>query len=288
MLLLIRRLPVHAWRTPTLAPTAALASLTNLYAIDCLANAMVNPIYFLVLGGVTGTLDALGRPRTSPLVLSDGSDLRQLLDRLGDLPSSRMPPGDPAHPAGPDPREEDAIRLGALGRSLTEHGMVREAEEAQVTAMQLWAGLAAEDPDNLEYRTHWLDGLNDSAWILISHPGLDNHDIARAIQLAEQAITLEPESATYWNTLGIAYFRARDWKAAVHALEQAVELSGGGTGFDHFFLAMAWWQQGDKEQAHHWYGRGNAWMEEHNPDHETLLRFREEATALLDSRPIPV
>jgi hypothetical protein len=29
-------------------------------------------------------------------------------------------------------------------------------------------------------------------------------------------------------------------------------------------------------------------MEEHNPDHETLIRFREEATTLLDSRPIPV
>jgi tetratricopeptide (TPR) repeat protein len=166
--------------------------------------------------------------------------------------------------------------------------MVREAEEARFTAMQLWAGLAAEYPDEFEYRTRWLDGLNDSAWTLISHPGLDNRNIARAIQLAEQAITLEPESATYWNTLGIAYFRARDWKAAIHALGQAVELSGGGTSFDHFFLAMAWWQQGDKEQAHHWYWRGNAWMEEHNPDHETLSRFREEATALLDSRPIPV
>jgi hypothetical protein len=288
MVLLIRRYGVRAWRTPTLAPAVVLATLTNLYAIDCLANAMINPIYFLALGGVSGTLTAMGRSRTSPQVQSGGTDLTQLLDHLDDLPGSRMLSDDPAHPTGPDPREEDAMRFGALGRSLMEHGMVREAEEAQSTAMQLWAGLAAEYPDDLEYRAHWLDGLNDSAWTLISQPGLDNHDIPRAIQLAEQAVTLEPESATYWNTLGIAYFRARDSKAAIHALGQAVELSDGGTSFDHFFLAMAWWQQGDKEQAYDWYRRGNAWMEECNPDHETLLRFREEAAALLDSRPVPV
>ena len=106
--------------------------------------------------------------------------------------------------------------------------------------------------------------------------------------MAEQTVTLEPESATYWNTLGIAYFRAHDWKAAIHALGQSTELGGGGTSFDFFFLAMAWWRRGDREQAHHWYLRGNSWMEEHNPDHEVLVRFREEATALLDSRPIPV
>jgi hypothetical protein len=288
MALLIRRYPVRAWRTPTLAPAAALATLTSLYTIDCMANAMVNPIYYLVLGGVTGTLAALARPGTSPQAQSGGTDLSLFLDYLDDPLSPRPLSGDTGDRAGPDPREEEAIRFGALGRSLMEHGMVREAEKARFTAMQLWAELAAEYPDDLEYRTRWLDGLNDSAWTLISHPGLDNRDITRAIQLVEQAVTLEPESATYWNTLGIAYFRARDWKAAIHALGQAMELGCGGTGFDHFFLAMAWWQQGDKEQAHHWYWRGNAWMEEHNPDHETLVRFREEATAMLDSRPIPV
>jgi hypothetical protein len=288
MVLLIRRYPVRAWRTPTLAPAAVLTTLTNLYTIDCIANAMVNPIYYLVLGGVTGTLAALARPGKSTRAQAGDTQLSQLLDHLHDLPSSRALPCDAGHVAGPDPREEDATRFGALGRSLMEHGMVREAEEARSTAIKLWAELAAEYPDDVEYRRCWLDSLNDTAWTLISHPGLDDRDIARAIQLVEQAVTLEPESATYWNTLGIAYFRARDWKAATHALGQATELGGGGTSFDHFFLAMAWWQEGDKEEAHHWFSRGNAWMEEHNPDHETLIRFREEATALLDSRPIPV
>jgi hypothetical protein len=286
--LLIRRYPVRMWRTPTLAPTAALATLTTLYTIDCMANAMVNPIYALALGGVTGILATRARPGTSLQAQSGGADLSQLLDHLYDPTSSRTVPGDPSHHVGPDPQEEEAIRFGTLGRSLMEHGMVREAEEARFTAMHLWGELAARYPDELEYRARWLDGLNDSAWTLITHPGLGDRDTARAIQLAEQAVTLEPESATYWNTLGIAYFRAHDWNSAIHALGHATELGEGGTSFDHFFLAMAWWQQGDKEQARHWYWRGSSWMEEHNPDHEALVRFREEATALLDSRPIPL
>ena len=51
---------------------------------------------------------------------------------------------------------------------------------------------------------------------------------------------------------------------------------------------MACWQQGDREQALRWFARGNAWMEQHHPEHEELLRFRAEATALLDSHPLPV
>ena len=57
--------------------------------------------------------------------------------------------------------------------------------------------------------------------------------------------------------------------------------------FDHYFLAMAYWQQGNREQARRWYA-GNAWREEHHPEHEDLLRFRAEATSLLDSHPLPV
>jgi tetratricopeptide (TPR) repeat protein len=288
MVFLVRRYPARTWRTPSLAPAAALALLGNLYTIDCIANAMMNPIYFLALGGVAGSLGAMARPRSSSEAQVGGTDLSELLDHLQKTTSSRALPGSMGQSDGLDPREEAAIRFGSLGRSLMEHGMAREAEEAWFSARQLWAELAGDYPDDPEYRKCWLDGLNDSAWSLIARPGLDDRELASTIQLAEQTVTLEPESATYWNTLGIAYYRARDWKAAIHALEQSMELGDGGTSFDFFFLAMAWWQQGDRKQAHHWYLRANAWMEENNPGHEGLVRFREEATALLDSRPIPV
>jgi tetratricopeptide (TPR) repeat protein len=169
-----------------------------------------------------------------------------------------------------------------------ERGRAREAEEAWHSAIQHWALLATDHPDHPEYRKFWLDGLNDSAWSLVLLPNLKVRDMSRAIQIAEQAVGLEPGGATYWNTLGIAYFRAGDWKATTHALERSMELSAGGTSFDYFFLAMACWQQGDKEQARRWCSRANSWMEEHNPDHGDLLRFRAEATSLLDSQPLSV
>jgi hypothetical protein len=67
-----------------------------------------------------------------------------------------------------------------------------------------------------------------------------------------------------------------------------MELSAGGTSFDHFFVAMVSWQQGNKELANQWYMCANVWMKKHNPDHPVLLRFRQEAESLLGSHPSPV
>jgi tetratricopeptide (TPR) repeat protein len=73
----------------------------------------------------------------------------------------------------------------------------------------------------------------------------------------------------------------RDWKAAVTALEKSRELSKGGNSFDWFFLAMAHWQLGDKEQARTWYDQAVQWMEKNQPNDAELCRFRAEAAQLL-------
>ena len=52
MILLVKRYPPALWGTPTLAPVCVIATLANLYSIDCIANAMMNPIYILGLGAV--------------------------------------------------------------------------------------------------------------------------------------------------------------------------------------------------------------------------------------------
>ena len=68
IVLLVKRFPARALVTGLLAPASVLAILLNLYSIDCIANAMVNPIYFLVLGGLTGILGPSGRHK-QPLTL---------------------------------------------------------------------------------------------------------------------------------------------------------------------------------------------------------------------------
>jgi uncharacterized protein HemY len=91
---------------------------------------------------------------------------------------------------------------------------------------------------------------------------------------------LDPENATYWNTLGTAHLRKGDWGTAIHALERSTELSAGGTSFDYFLLAIAYSKLGDREQAQHWCSLGDRWMKEHNPDHQDLIRFCAEAMSL--------
>lgn len=273
MVILLKRYPARAWQVPAMVPACVLATLNTLYAIDSLANAKANPIYLFALGGLTGVLGTLD-PRRLPRQASRASDGGESHDG-GDATAG-------------DPREEAAIGLGVLGRSLMEQGHTQEAEEAWLSGLQQWAGLAADYPDDPTYRRGWLDALNDSAWSLIANAGPDPRGLARGTALAEQAVGLEPANAAYWNTLGIAYFRQGEWAVAVHALERSNELGDGGTSFDYYFLAMAHWHRGDKEQARRWFSRADDWMREHNPDHVDLLRFRAEASALLDSQAVPV
>lgn len=52
--LLLKHYPVITWVSPEVAPAAVLAILLVLYVIDCLMNGMVNPIFTVAAGGLTG------------------------------------------------------------------------------------------------------------------------------------------------------------------------------------------------------------------------------------------
>ena len=56
ILVLMRRVPVRYWGHPAVAPAAVLAVVVLLHLYDCLINAMVNPIFMMACGGVTGLL----------------------------------------------------------------------------------------------------------------------------------------------------------------------------------------------------------------------------------------
>lgn len=62
----VQRYPASLWLNPKVAPAAALAVLLALYMLDCVLNAMVNPIYTLVCGGIAGV--ALKQTRTSKVM----------------------------------------------------------------------------------------------------------------------------------------------------------------------------------------------------------------------------
>jgi hypothetical protein len=61
--MLVARLPAGEWFRSAAAPVAALAVVLAIYMIDNLFNAMVNPVFVLVAGGLTGFACAVGDAR---------------------------------------------------------------------------------------------------------------------------------------------------------------------------------------------------------------------------------
>src|SRR5262249_7524225 len=120
------------------------------------------------------------------------------------------------------------------------------------------------------------------AWLLATCPDPKFRDAPRAVALAKRAVELMPNGSGCWNTLGMAHYRAGDWKAAGEARTKSEELSPGTSlAFNAIFLAMAYWQLGEKDQARQWYAKAVAWMAKNGPQNEELKRFRAEAEELL-------
>ncbi|HTU89418.1 MAG TPA: protein kinase, partial [Gemmataceae bacterium] len=103
---------------------------------------------------------------------------------------------------------------------------------------------------------------NNNAWQLATHADAKLRDPLRAVELAQQAVALAPKEGIFWNTLGVAHYRAGNWVESIAALEKSMQLLHGQfESFNTFFLAMSHWQRNDKEQAHKWYNQAVRWME---------------------------
>jgi len=120
---------------------------------------------------------------------------------------------------------------------------------------------------------------NKLAWLLATTTLDKCRNGRRALELAEKAVALEPGKGEHWTTLGAARYRAGDFKEAITALRKSMELRNGGDWADWFFLAMAHWHLGEKEQARKWSCRADLWLEKNNPNDEELRCFRGEAEA---------
>jgi tetratricopeptide (TPR) repeat protein/thiol-disulfide isomerase/thioredoxin len=118
---------------------------------------------------------------------------------------------------------------------------------------------------------------NDLSWFLATCPDPKLRDPARAVQLARRALELQEQVGNNWNTLGVARYRAGYWKAAVQALDRSRAFRKGGDAFDFYFLAMAHWRLGHKEEARKWHQRAIEWVKQ---NHEALAKDRQHAEEL--------
>ena len=149
------------------------------------------------------------------------------------------------------------------------------------SALNQWDKAIADYSKAIELPSANTVAFNNLAWLLATCPDVKFHDPARAVELAQKAVALAPKAGNSWNTLGIAHYRAGNWKASIEALTKSMELRKGGDGFDWFFLAMSHYQEGHKDEARKWYDQALQWMEKNQPKNEELKRFRAEAASLL-------
>jgi eukaryotic-like serine/threonine-protein kinase len=176
-------------------------------------------------------------------------------------------------------RPDSASRLGrvhvALGQVLHELGRRAEAEESFRSAGRAFEDGLNRSPANPEINFHY-------ARLLAVCPLESCRDPNRAVALATKAVTAQSASAVYQSTLGMAHYRARNWKAARMALQKATEQAGGDIPAAHFFLAMTHWQLGAEEQARRVFEQGNA--EAFGNSTLATRRCRAEAAALLGAQ----
>ena len=120
------------------------------------------------------------------------------------------------------------------------------------------------------------------AWILATAADPKLRDSKAAVSHARQATELRPDVPNHWRNLGAALLRDGDYQAAVEALEKFPKMTNDKQHQHGFFLAMAYWQIGEKDKANQAYDEAVEWMEKNAPKSGPLRRFRAEAAELLE------
>jgi tetratricopeptide (TPR) repeat protein len=167
-------------------------------------------------------------------------------------------------------------RLLAMALAATNNEDFLEAKETYLELISR-AEPSTENPIPAGYESVLAQAQNNLAWLLATCPKTEIQDARQAVKLARAAVTIEPTTGNYWNTLGVALYRNGDWDEAKNALNRSMELRGNGDSFDWFFLAMIDLKQGRKQEARDLYAKAVRWYQESAPNDGELYRFQVEA-----------
>ncbi len=128
------------------------------------------------------------------------------------------------------------------------------------------------------------DVCNRAVARLIHQIGPESRFAQAALDLAQLAVQLEPRSTVHHNCLGVAQYRAGNWEAAIQELKHL------GSADEEYwvFLAMAYWQLGDRAEARRYYDRVVRYADTQSPTDPLLARYINEAAQLLGIESSPV
>jgi serine/threonine protein kinase len=161
-----------------------------------------------------------------------------------------------------------------LGDMLLAEGQSEKAAEQYRQTLALYQKFVDRYPDNVE-------DAKALAWFLALCADPSFRDPPRAVSLAQKAVHRIPQNGSYWNTLGVAQYRAGQWRESIASLEKAMALRNGGSMGDWLFLAMAHWQLGEKAAARKWYDKAAKELKKFEYPREEEGRWLAEATGLM-------
>ena len=217
------------------------------------------------------------QPNDSQVLATMGS-IGSLLDELGKSESAlKLKEEILAIRRASSPPNSEGVLEARRGVAITKANMGRNREALQIYD-ELFTLSSNSFGKNDAIR---VDATNGLAWFLATVPDKELRDPRRAVQLSKEVLDLRDSDGDRWNSYGVAQCSAGDWQGAVQSLTTSASLRNGGDSFDFFFLAIAHWQLGQKDEARKRYAEGVTWMETKSPKDPELLRFRAEAEELL-------
>jgi tetratricopeptide (TPR) repeat protein len=156
-----------------------------------------------------------------------------------------------------------------LGEALREQGKLEEAIACYRKASEL-------QPNSARF-------LNNLAWRLATVADVQLRNPKEAMELAQQAVRLDPKPWVHWNTLSVACSRAGEWQEALRAREEAIRRDDKGSRmcWNGLGMTVIRWQLGQKEEARQAYDR----VAEESRKYPGLQEFRQEAAELLGIEP---
>jgi tetratricopeptide (TPR) repeat protein len=174
--------------------------------------------------------------------------------------------------------------LTSSGQTAWNRDEFEKAREDYLRAISL-ADFPTSEATEPGFRAYLSTSLNNLAWLLATCPDPKLRDPQGAVKFARRAVEVSPQNGDWWNTLGVAYYRAGEWEESKKALYRSMELRNDGDSFDWFFLGLVHFKLGHKERAREWYDKAVGWVrqiekekpylyEEHG---EELYRFHSEA-----------
>jgi tetratricopeptide (TPR) repeat protein len=176
---------------------------------------------------------------------------------------------------------DNAFAAIRSARGLVRMGEFGEARGLYVKGLSEMERIARERNDSELFAEERALGFNNLAWLLATCPDDSQRDARNAIKFAERSLELVEQDGNSWNTLGVAYYRARELPEAKTALEKSMSLRNGGDAHDWFFLAMIEHELGRSGLAKAWFDKAASYRAERAGDDIELYRFHAEAARLL-------